>query len=223
LIVPITGTKVPNMGSIPPQSIPSAKAPRTSHFGSALFTETQQRVLGFLFGQPQRSFYAKELIKLTASGSGAVQRELKRLETSGLVTVRWQGNQKHYQANPEAPIFSELCGIAQKTFGLAEPIRERLSRLPNKIKAAFVYGSVAKQSEHAASDIDLFVISSEVTYGQLMVILESAEPILGRRINPTLYTPDDFQQRRAQRNSFLMRVLEQPKIWLIGSDHDLGA
>jgi predicted nucleotidyltransferase len=211
------------MGSMPPQSVLSAKATRTSHFGSALFTETQQRVLGFLFGQPQRSFYAKELIKLTGSGSGAVQRELKRLEISGLVTVRWQGNQKHYQANPEAPIFSELCGIAQKTFGLAEPIRERLSRLSNRIEAAFIYGSVAKQIEHAASDIDLFVISSEVTYGQLMGILESAEPILGRRINPTLYTPDDFQQRLAQRNSFLMRVLDQPKIWLVGSDRDLGA
>ena len=74
---------VPNMGSMPPQSMPSAQAARTSHFGSALFTETQQRVLGFLFGQPQRSFYAKELIKLTASGSGAVQRELKR-QLSGL-------------------------------------------------------------------------------------------------------------------------------------------
>lgn len=210
------------MGSIPPQSMPSAEAVRTSHFGSALFTETQQRVLGFLFGRPERSFYAKELIRLTASGSGAVQRELKRLETSGLVTVRWQGNQKHYQANPESPIFVELCSIAQKTFGLAEPIRERLNRLSGDIHAAFIYGSVAKQSEHAGSDVDLLVISSEVTYGQLMGILEPAEQLLGRRINPTLYTPDEFQRRLEQRNSFLMRLLEQPKIWLIGSQHDLG-
>ena len=222
MIVPITGTKVPNMGSSTPQSMPVADAVRTSHFGAALFTETQQRVLGFLFGQPERSFYAKELIKLTASGSGAVQRELKRLETSGLVTARWQGNQKHYQANPESPIFVELCSIAQKTFGLAEPIRERLNRLSDDIHAAFIYGSVAKQSEHAGSDVDLLVISSAVTYGQLMGILESAEQLLGRRINPTLYTPDEFRRRLAQRNSFLMRLLEQPKIWLVGSQHDLG-
>lgn len=101
--------------------MPSAEAVRTSHFGAALFTETQQRVLGFPFGQPERSFYPKELIELTASGSGAVQRELKRLEMSGLVTVRWQGNQKHYQANPESPIFVELCSIAKKRLVLPSP------------------------------------------------------------------------------------------------------
>lgn len=111
----------------------------------------------------------------------------------------------------------------KKTFGLAEPIRERLNRLSDEIHAAFIYGSVARQSEHAGSDIDLLAISSEVTYGQLMGILESAEQLLGRRINPTLYTLDDFQRRLAQRHSFLTHLLEQPKIWLIGSHRDLGA
>lgn len=196
-------------------------SPRSSTFGAALFTETQQRVLGHLFGQPERSFYTKELIKRTGAGSGAVQRELKRLEGSGLVTAHWQGNQKHYQANPDAPIFEDLCNIARKTFALADPLRERLQGFRENIKAAFIYGSVAKQSEHAGSDIDLLVVSSEVTYGQLIGALEPAEKLLGRRINPTLYSPDEIHQRLSQGNSFLTRILEQPQIWLIGTENDL--
>ena len=194
--------------------------PRSSQFGAALFTETQQRVLGHLFGQPDRSFYAKELIKRTGAGSGAVQRELKRLEESGLVTSHWQGNQKHYQANPDAPIFQELCGIARKTFALADPVRECLHSLKGDIKAAFIFGSVAKQSEHAASDLDLLVVSNEVSYGQLMGALQPTESLLGRRINPTVYSPDEIRQRLSQGNSFLTRILEQPLIWLIGTEND---
>ena len=212
--MPKKGTKVPNMSSI---------VPRASQFGAALFTETQQRVLGYLFGQPERSFYAKELIKKTGSGSGAVQRELKRLEASGLVTSRWQGNQKHFQANRQAPIFEELCSIALKTFALADPIRERLQGLETEITAAFIYGSIAKQTEHAASDIDLLVISDKLGYGELMVAMEQAEELLGRKINPTLYSDKEFKHRRMQGNSFVTRILEQPCIWLIGNEHDFSA
>jgi hypothetical protein len=85
-----------------------------------LFTRTQQRVLGLLFGQPSRSYYATELIALVGAGSGSVQRELARLVGSGLITVRPIGNQKHYQANPESSLFYELCGIAQKTLRFAQ-------------------------------------------------------------------------------------------------------
>ena len=210
-LVPIMSTKVL-------QKENQQEQPRSSDFGSALFTETQQRLLGLLFGQPRRSFYTKELIKLAASGSGAVQRELKRREASGLTVAHWQGNQKHYQANPAAPIYAELCGIAEKTFGLAEPLRESLVSLTEQISIAFIFGSVAKRSENAYSDIDLMVVSDVLTYGQLMPLLEIAEQRLGRRINPTIYTSSDFQQRRQQNNSFLTRVMQQDKIWLIGND-----
>ena len=82
-------------------------APSTG-IADALFSSTQQRVLAYLFGQPNRSFFADELIGLTGSGSGAVQRELKPLAESGLVTVVRIGNQKHYQADVHSPIYSEL-------------------------------------------------------------------------------------------------------------------
>ncbi|MCK9509028.1 MAG: winged helix-turn-helix domain-containing protein, partial [Pigmentiphaga sp.] len=88
----------------------------------ALFTSTKQRVLAILFGRPGRSFYANEIIGLAKSGSGAVQKELAQLTDSGLVTMRRIGNQKHYQANPDSPIFTELCAIIRKTVGLAEPL-----------------------------------------------------------------------------------------------------
>lgn len=106
-----------------------------SGIADALFSTTRQRVLAYIFGQPDRSFCASELIALTGSGSGAVQRELARLTQSGLTTVRRIGNQKHYQANPESPVFQELCDIVDKTVALVGPIRKALAPLENDILA----------------------------------------------------------------------------------------
>jgi predicted nucleotidyltransferase len=191
-------------------------------FSDALFSGTRQRVLGILFGQPTRSFYANELISLAARGSGAVQRELATLSNSGLVTVKAVGNQKHYQANPNSPIFTELCSIVQKTIGLADPLREALEPLASQIIAAFVYGSVAKKTDTAGSDIDLMLLSDEISYGELFSTLENAGNQLGRPVNPTILTLDEFQQRLTNHDSFLTRVMEQPKIWIIGGSNDLG-
>ena len=151
------GINMPNMG-MKAKTIP---IPLRTSLADALFSTTQQRVLAYLFGQPERSFFATELIGLAGGGSGAVQRELARLEQSGLVTVTRVGTQKHYQANPKSPIFAELCAIAQKTVGLAEPLREALAPLAKRITAAFVFGSVAKRRDTAASDIDVLVLSGQ--------------------------------------------------------------
>lgn len=217
--MPKLGSKMPNMG------IKTNTTSPTKHVGlsDALFSGTQQRVLAFLFGQPERSFFATELIALTGGGSGAVQRELKRLEESGLVTVTPQGNRKHYQANPVSPIFAELCGIVQKTVGLAEPLRTALAPYTKKITAAFVYGSVAKRSDTAHSDIDLMVVSDMLEYADLYAALEQAATALGRTINPTIYTNAELAKRRNQKNAFVERVLAQPKIWLIGNEHEFAA
>ncbi len=188
----------------------------------ALFTGTQQRVLAWLFGQPERSFYATELIGLAAAGSGAVQRELARLAQSGLITARAVGNQKHYQANPAAPIYSELCGIVQKTVGLAEPLREALAPLAARIRVAFVYGSVAKREDTASSDIDLMLISDDLTYADLYEALERVSSRLGRTVNPTIYTPRELARRVKREDTFATRVLSQSKIWLIGAEDALG-
>ena len=199
------------------------RARRSSGLGDALFTKTQQRVLGPLFTSPSRSYYATELIALAGPGRGTVQRELARLEDSGLVTVRRVGKQKHYQANPDSPVFDELCGIARKTFGLAEPLKEALAPLADDIVAAFVYGSVAKREDTASSDIDVMIVSDTLAFPALYAALESVEQQLGRRVNPTVYSRADLARRVQQANAFTLRVLEQPKLWLIGSDDDLRA
>ena len=197
--------------------------PKHTSFGNALFTGTQQKVLSHLFGQPGRSFYANELINLTQAGSGAVQRQLKRLADSGLVTVQAIGNQKHYQANPTASIFAELCNIVQKTFGLALPLQAALAPLEDQIDAAFVYGSIAKQNDTAQSDIDLLILSETLAYGDLMAELAPVEQRLGRRINPTLYSRAALVSRVKEGSGFITRVLAQPKIWLKGGELDLPA
>lgn len=199
---------MPNLGIIMPEM---------GMMMDALFPETRQRVLGFLFGQPGRSFYANELIALTGSGSGAVQRELQRLIGCGLVTVIRSGGRTYYQANPQAPLFPELCSMMLKTVGLAEPVKSALQRLEPRIQFAAIYGSVAKGTDAAGSDIDLLVVSSDLTLEALYTAIADAERKLARKINVTLYTEDEYNMRREDRTSFLSRVLAAKHIPLIGS------
>lgn len=211
---------MPNMGM--KAKTGTSKTQKRTSLADALFSAIQQRVLAYLFGQPERSFFATELIKLVAGGSGAVQRELARLAQSGLVTVTRMGTQKHYQANPKSPIFAELCAITQKTVGLALPLREALAPLASRITAAFVFGSVAKRRDTAASDIDVLVLSDTVDYADIFAALQSVEAKLGRTINPTVYKPTDWRRKRTSGNAFVVKVGAQPKLFLIGAEEDLG-
>ena len=211
-IIPTTGMIMPILG---------AKPVSGGSLADALFTKTQQRVLRVLFGQPERSFYASELIRGAGTGSGAAQRELARLEKSGLIVARRIGNQKHYQANAVSPLFSELRNIVLKTVGLVEPLRDALKPVVSGIRAAFVYGSVAKGTDQASSDIDLMVVSESLTHGDVFGALDSVSRTLGRHVNPTVYTAAEFSKRAKDENAFITRVLEGPKVWVIGSEHDL--
>jgi len=194
---------------------------RRKSLADALFTKTQQRVMRVLFGQPERSFYTSELIRDAGTGSGAAQRELARMEGSGLIVARRIGHQKHYQANAASPLYSELRSIVLKTVGLAEPLRGALQPLSSAIRAAFVYGSVAKATDQSASDIDLMIISDSLTYGEVFGALEKVTRSVGRKVNLTVYTAAEFSERTRMENAFVTRVLEQPKLWVIGAEHDL--
>lgn len=187
----------------------------------ALFSKTQQRVLGLFFGQPDRQFFQQELINLSESGSGAVQRELSTLVESGLVEVTQFGSQKFYRANRAAPIFHELRGIVMKTVGLADPLRAALRPLGKRIAFAFIFGSVAKGTDRAQSDIDLLVVADNLTLEQLFSRLASAERKLGRKINPTLYTGEDYRRRLQSGNAFLKKVRAGERIVLVGSEDDV--
>lgn len=189
----------------------------------ALFPRVRQRVLGILYGNPDRSFFAREIMALAQSGAGAVQRELADLAAAGLLKVSTQGNQKHYQANEAAPVYAELRGLVLKTFGLADVLRNALAPVAARIEAAFVFGSVAKGVDTAASDVDVMIVSDALGYGEVFGALEPAAVTLGRPVNPTVYTTAQLAKRIRQDNAFVQRVLEQPKIWLIGTEESLHA
>ena len=206
---PILGAIVPNMGTM------------NTGLSDALFTKTQQRVLGLLFSHPDRSYYAKEILRLTGSGTGAVQRELHKLTSAGLIEMKKVGNQKHYQANRSSPIFKELHCIVIKTFGVADILRRFLEPFSEQIQFALVYGSVAGGSDTADSDIDLMIVSRHLSYSDLFSTLSEAENKLGRTVNPVVYQPEQIQQKLNTDNAFIQKVLEKPVIFLIGSDDDI--
>jgi predicted nucleotidyltransferase len=195
----------------------------TTSVSDALFSKVQQRVLGLLFGNPGRSFYANEIIALANSGTGAVQRELVKLESAGLITSSRVGNQRHYKANPATPVFKSLRELVLKTSGIADILRAALAPAAAAIRAAFVYGSVAKGSDRATSDVDVMIVSDTLTYSELFELLENASRRIGRSINPTIYSARELTRRLRVRNAFVTRIVAQPKIWLIGSEDDLAA
>ena len=184
----------------------------------ALFPSTRQKVLATLFGRPGRSFYAAEVIALARAGSGSVQRELADMTQVGLLTCTKVGHQKHYQANSASPVFNELCSLVLKTVGLADALRQALAPLANQISMAFVFGSMAKAQDSAHSDVDVLLVSNTLIYGDVFVALEPASQALSRSINPALYTEADFKARKLSDNAFITRVMQQPKIWLIGQE-----
>ncbi len=188
---------------------------------NALFSKVQQRVLGLIFAHPDRSFYTSEIIKRVNSGTGAVERELSRLQRSGLVSVERIGNQKHYRANQRSPVFDELHGLVLKTVALQEPLKSALEPWADAIKSAFVYGSVAKGTDNATSDIDLMVIGDDLNYSDLYGALQDAEDRVKRKINPMFVTVGEWRRRSAAEGSFINKLRSQPKLFVLGSKRDL--
>ncbi len=212
---------IPNLGIIIPD-MGTKEAPHATGLADALFSGVQQRVLALLFGQPDRRFQSAELIRLARSGTGAVHREVSRLAQAGWVVVSRSGNQKHYQANRSCPAFPELYGLVMKTVAVVEPLRQALSRRSKDIRAAFVYGSIAKRTDKAGSDVDLMVISDRLRYPDLLEILEPVEAVLARPISPTVMSAAEWRRKRATEDSFAARISSQPRVFVIGSDDDLA-
>ena len=193
---------------------------KKNNLGEALFTKTQRRVLGLLFGNSDRSYYVNEIVRFAGAGIGAVQRELERLAAAQLVSVSKIGNQKHYQANRGAPIFAELYGIVLKTFGVADHLRSALAPLASRINTAFVYGSFADRTDTANSDIDIMIVGS-VSFEEVVGALHASQEDLRREINPNVYGPAEFKKKAKEKGAFLSRVLGEPKLFILGTEHDL--
>ncbi len=183
---------------------------------TALFSDSQSRIFRWLFGQPERSYHLNELRRLTGLGSASLQRELGKLADAGLVRSEKVGNLRRFQANMQSPVYEELAGLTRKTLGAQPLLQEALASIKAKLDLAFIYGSIAKGTDTAKSDIDVMVVGKDLLLGEVLKLLLPLESQLGRKINPTLYTPAEYKRRRAQKDSFLNRVLLQPVIPLIG-------
>lgn len=212
-LIPKAGMIVPDMGT---KGTPQRSG--AAGLAGVLFTPVQQRLLGFLFGQPDRRFQSAELIRLANAGTGAAHRFLQRLASCGLVQVEEVGRQKFYQANPAAPIHKELVAIVRKTIGLREPLREALAPLAHQIESAFVFGSVATGQDRANSDIDLMVIGRSLDYTTVFDALRSAEQALDRPVNPNIVSPEDWDRKRNGPDGFAPRVAMGPCLQVLGED-----
>ena len=186
----------------------------------ALFGKTRRTVLALLLTHPEESFYLRQIVRSAGLGQGAVQRELQHLTEAGLLLRRRQGHQVHYQANRDSPIFKELKSLVVKTAGVGDILRQALSGLKDRIQAAFLYGSFATGKDRPASDLDLAVIG-DVTFGEVVSQLRPAQETLGREINPTVYTPNEFQKKLKAKHHFVSAIIQGPKIMLIGEDREL--
>jgi len=186
--------------------------------GDALFTKTQQKLLGLLYSQSDKSFYTKEILRLTGMGVAHVRRELGSMVSAGVLTMEKRGNQHHYQANSLCPIYAELKSIVSKTVGISSTLSDALENTLSNTTIAFVYGSIAKGTENADSDIDLMLVGENLSYTGIVEALIPAEEKLGRPINPTIYSHDEFEERLVKKQSFLTRVTEEKLIWFKGQE-----
>ena len=186
----------------------------------AVFTDSQAKVYLWIFGQPQRSYHLSELRRLTGLGSASLQREINRLVVASLANSTLKGNQRQISANRQSPLFKELSNLTRKVMGAAALLTEALRPIEQKIEVAFIYGSVAKQSDNAESDIDIMMIGSDLRLGEVLEQLLPAEEMLCRKVNPTCYTVGEFKKRLSDTDSFVNKVLSQPIIQLFGNMDD---
>lgn len=181
----------------------------------AVFTDRKSRIFRWLFGLPERSFHLNELLRLTQLGSASLQQELKQLTAAGLVSTERVGNLKMFQANPKSPVFKDLVSLTRKTVGLPSLLTQALIPLKNKLFKAWIYGSVAQQTDTGTSDVDIMLVGHELRLSEVMECLQTLEVELGRRINPTCYSEQEFTVRQADPDSFVSQVLQKPVVDLL--------
>jgi predicted nucleotidyltransferase len=196
--------------------------PREKDLGTGLFGKGRRNVLGALFKNPDRQMYLREIISTAGVGPGQVQRELENLHRLRLILREEDAGRVYYRPNPDAPIFEELRNIVFKTFGVADALRKALEPYRKRIDLAFIYGSVARETDTASSDIDLMIVSDRLGPSDIVEDLEKVESSLQRRINSLFIGKAEFVKRVGKADHFLGRVLDRPRIMIVGEEADLG-
>jgi predicted nucleotidyltransferase len=186
-----------------------------------LFGQYRQRSLNLLLLNPQQSFHVREMARLTQTTPGTLHKELSQLAEAGLLLREKQGNQIRYRANTQHPVYNELAGLFRKTMGAVSVLKDHLQTLSDQISVAFIFGSVARGSETATSDVDI-VLVGDATFAQAVQALYPAQNLLGREINPIIYTAKEFAYKITSQEPFVLKLLTEPKLFVIGDEHDLG-
>jgi predicted nucleotidyltransferase len=202
---PNLGANAPNMGATPGRGLLAA----------ALFGKTRGAVLGLCLGHPHERFYMRQMARVLGVGQGALQRELRNLTTAGILLRETQGRQIYYRANEACPIFADLQGLLCKTVGLGDLLRAALAPYAEKIRVAFVYGSMAKGTAQAGSDVDVMIVG-EATFAEIASALNPTQDALRREVNASVYPAEELWQRIRSGNHFMATVLAEPKLFLIG-------
>lgn len=187
---------------------------------AALFPTLRGDVLAATFSQPEKWWYLSELAQFVGTSPSGLQRELKALVDGGILETRREGTRAYFKANTQSPVFPELRGLIDKTTGVVPTLREVLRPLDRRIACAFVYGSVARGDEHAASDIDLMVVG-DVGLADLTPALRKAEARLGREVNVTSYSAAEFRKKAVGKDHFLSEVLRGRKLFVKGDERDV--
>lgn len=180
----------------------------------------RRRVLTLLLLHPERALHVREIARLTGTTAGTLNKELTKLHAAGLLDRERVGNQVRYTANRVSPIYTELSAILRKTIGLADVLAEALAPSASAISVAFVFGSMARATETARSDVDVMLIAS-LGFGDAVKLLYPAQAVLGREVNPVVFSVDEWRARLKAKDPFAREALVQPKIFLIGTDDEL--
>jgi predicted nucleotidyltransferase len=188
----------------------------------ALFPKTRQAILGAMLIDPARSWYLSDLARHLGVTPSSLQRELHSLARGGILRRNADGNRVYFRTDPDCPFLSELRGIILKTVGLGNVLQECLDPLRDRIRVAFVYGSMARSEERSASDVDLMVIGS-VGLSQIAPVLKKAEVSLGRAVNPSVYSAKEVVKKLSAGHHFLETILKGEKIYIQGDQSDLEA
>ena len=193
---------------------------RINKLGATLFGKTRRAVLALLYGHPDESYYLRQLARMTGAGMGSLQRELKQLSEAGIIVRSEIGRQAFFKANPDCPVFPELRDLIIKTFGVADVLRQALAQLSDKIRAAFIFGSLVSGEFNQSSDVDVMVIG-DISFAEVVSALSPVQEVLSREINPSVYPPGEVKARLTEKQHFLRSVLDSPKIFIIGNKNEL--
>ena len=176
--------------------------------------------MGLLLLNPEASYHVRELARLTNTAAGTLHKELSKLTAGGILQSKKVGNQVHYSANMQCPIFNELAGILRKTSGLVDVLANALSDVKNQINFAFMFGSVARGEQNANSDVDVMLVGT-LSFGDAVQCLHGTQQTLQREINPVVYSVNEFKRRMENKDSFITEILNKPKLFIIGTENEL--